>query len=251
MRALLLAGAPLASHAGSSGLLPLDRDTDARLRRVLRLRDGAELRVTDGAGLFAHATLLAEGLQLAAVECAPAEAAPALALHCGWIKGERMDWMVEKAVEVGAASITPLASDHAVVRLEAKRAEKRRERLQAVADAALEQCGRAQRCSITVESSLRALCAAGTPLLMADEAGGVDLFAAVTTLPTPLPSTVGLVVGPEGGWSLEERAQLRAAGAVAVSLGPAILRAETAAIALILQTRMALDAASRGLVKNR
>ena len=246
MRTLLLPDADLLGHAATDTPLVPGREVEQRLRRVLRLGDGAELRVSDGRGHFALARLEPEGLRLSTPTTRPAPLPVRLCLGCGWIEGERMDWLVEKATELGADRIVPLELEHAVVRLDGARAERRRERLQAVADAAFEQSGRSHRCRVATSSALATLLRAspGNRVLFADEAGGAPVAEALEGVDLAASDREAaellLLVGSEGGWEAGERAQLLAAGARPVGLGPAILRAETAALALVLRTTVAL-----------
>ena len=155
---------------------------------------------------------------------------------------DRMDWLVEKATELGVASIQPLMSERSVLRLKDERATKKQAHWQAVAVSACEQCG-GNRVPVvhavqTLEAWLRApqwpqgtqmavlsLAAGSRPLphAWADWAQG-------WTAQDEEPQVV-LALGPEGGWSPAEEQALLGAGAVPVSLGPRVLRSETAAVA--------------------
>lgn len=144
-------------------------------------------------------------------------------------KGERMDYAVQKAVELGVAAIVPILTRHTVVRLEAERAAKRRSHWQQVAISACEQCGRNTVPSVHPPVQLdQALAeATGRRLLLAAEGGGrlAETLAGV--------EAVTLLVGPEGGLHPEEEARATADGFVPVALGPRILRTETAAVAAL------------------
>jgi 16S rRNA (uracil1498-N3)-methyltransferase len=151
---------------------------------------------------------------------------------------DKMDWLVQKAVELGVARIVPLETERAVVRLDGERAAKRIEHLRQVAIAACEQCGRNRLPDVAPVAKLPAFlaaCAGGDArtLLLAPGAtmrlGEVD----------PGGRAIVLMIGPEGGFSDGERRAAQAAGFEAVSLGPRVLRTETAGLAALaaLQAR--------------
>lgn len=241
MRQLLLPGTFGLAHVQPT------RDLDARLRKVLRLRDGAALVVADGEGGRSDATLQPDGLALGPWRSDERPPRPRLILAVAPIKGERFDWLVEKAVELGADAITPLHMRHAVVRLDAQRALSRQQRWQSLADAAFEQSGRSRRVMVAAPQTLsRWLQAETGHIVVADERGGVDIGIALTNLGVGVSAQVdghddlNLVVGPEGGLADDERAALADHGAVAVTLGRAVLRAETAALALLLRVIVAV-----------
>jgi 16S rRNA (uracil1498-N3)-methyltransferase len=206
------------------------------LRDVLRLEAGAELELFDGRGAAWPAVLLAghERLRLGSRR----EARPALGL---WLlaalaKGEKMDFVVQKATELGATGVRAFAAERSVVRLDAGRGQARSGRWARIAAEAARQCGRADVPEVCFSPSLSVALAelpAGLALFTFDP-GGEPLPA----LPGA-PAGVAAVVGPEGGLTLDEVAACEARGARRVSLGPRILRAETAALAAValLQAR--------------
>ena len=207
-----------------------------RLRNVLRLRPGDGLAVFDGSGGEWEATVAAgaaEGVTLTIGE--PLEALPdppvAVTLLCAFPRGQRGDWIVEKATELGVAAITPLASDRAVL----QPGEGRIERWRRIAIEAAEQCGRASLPAFGDEPP------AGALRLIADPGAGATVAEALAGV-APGASAVAVYVGPEGGWTPEEREQLIEQGALPVSLGPRRLRVETAAIVTLAQTLSALEA---------
>jgi len=148
----------------------------------------------------------------------------------GISSGERMDYTLQKAVELGVAAIQPIAARRSVVKLAGERADKRVAHWQGVVASACEQCGRNQVPGV----------AAPLPLAswLAQDAGGRLLFlsplaeARLADLPRPA-GTDCLVAGPEGGFEADELAALNAAGAQGVRLGPRVLRTETAALAAL------------------
>jgi 16S rRNA (uracil1498-N3)-methyltransferase len=155
-----------------------------------------------------------------------------ITLAVGVPANERMDTLVEKAVELGAAAIQPLACERTVLRLEGERAVRRQAHWQAVAVAACEQCGRAYVPPVAPMRSLPAWLGAGLEapvrLLLSLAPDALPLY----RLPEPTGAVV-VLSGPEGGLAPAEEALARAAGFMPVSLGPRILRADTAPLALL------------------
>ena len=148
----------------------------------------------------------------------------------GISSGERMDYTLQKAVELGVATIQPIAARRSVVKLAGERADKRIAHWQGVVASACEQCGRNQVPPVAPPQTLAHWLGqrqAGRLLFLSPlaEARLADL---------PQPSAMDcLVAGPEGGFDADEIAALRAAGAIPVRLGPRVLRTETAALAAL------------------
>lgn len=196
------------------------------LATVLRLAEGAELLLFDGRSgewLAKIEGVAKKRLVLAVKEpTREPEALPPLTLAFAPVKRAPLEWLVEKATEIGVATLQPVITQRTVVeRLNL-------ERLTAIAIEAAEQCGRTRLPVLSESIRLDALLAAQAGrLLFADETGGVPLLSAVSAEPTVL------LIGPEGGFTPEERERILAAGATGVGLGPRILRAETAALAAV------------------
>lgn len=217
--------------------LELDAEKARYLTRVLRLQSGDSLHVFNGAGNEFRATLLAIGKSEAIVrigEETVTQTETGLRVHLvqGISRGDRMDFVVQKATELGVKRITPVLTDHGVVRLDARRAGKRRDHWQKVAASACEQCGRVR------------LPLVDTPVPLNDWFGNApdSVDAQLILKPgasTPLsgieapPTKVCVLIGPEGGFSDNEYENAEVAGFRAISLGPRILRTETAAIAAL------------------
>ena len=209
--------------------LRLDDAQAHRLRDVLRLRIGDGLTVFDGRGheraaRIAAADAASVTLQLGE-ERRPAPEPPLpVTLVCAFPRGQRGDWLVEKATELGVAAIVPRSADRSVLRP----GEGRIERWRRIAIEAAEQCGRASLPEFDAEpppDAMRLLADLDAPLSIAGAISAAD----------PPPPAVALYVGPEGGWSPEERERLLDGGARPVGLGPRRLRVETAAIVGVAQ----------------
>ena len=225
--------APLA--AGQRLSLPAGA---ARHVQVLRLQPGGTITLFNGEGGEYEATVTRMGRSDVEVEVGThhtveREAAAQVHLAVGMPANERMDWLVEKATELGAAGIQPLVCERSVLRLAGERAEKKQAHWQAVAIAACEQCGRNRVPVIHPVMPLDAFLRAAPPseharFLLSPEEGAAPLAAAAAGA---RPYT--FLSGPEGGLSPGEAAAAQAAGFAPVSLGPRILRAETAPLAAL------------------
>ncbi|MPZ98261.1 MAG: RsmE family RNA methyltransferase [Dehalococcoidia bacterium] len=219
------------------GPLVLRGDEAHRVASVWRLRAGATLHVFDGAGSERRASI--EQITRAEVTLRLHEAVEALAecrvpvtLACAFPRGQRGDWVVEKATELGAAQIVPLEAERAVL----APGDGRLERWRRIAVEAAEQCGRA---TLPVLGGALPEDACG---FVADPAAALPLGEAAADAHDS-PAAV-LYVGPEGGWSDQERARFRADGARFVSLGLRTLRVETAAVAGLARLIEALEGGS-------
>ena len=211
------------------------------VRDVLRLGIHAELVLFNGRGGEYSARLLAatRAGARALVEAhhlGMVESPLTLTLVQSISRGERMDYTLQKAVELGVNHIVPVVSRRTVVRLDTTREEKRLEHWCGVVRHATEQCGRAMLPTIAAVVPLASWLAGPRPsrCYLLDPRAPTSLAAA----PDP-PYEVAIVAGPEGGFDPQERADLLAAGVVGVRLGPRILRTETAALTAltVLQTR--------------
>ena len=221
--------------------------TAARHVQVLRMQPGHTLTLFNGEGGEFTAEVQHMGRSDVRVvvgehrdiEC---EAAVQVHLAVGMPANERMDWLVEKATELGVNRITPLMTERSVIRLTGERAEKKQAHWQAVAASASEQCGRNRVPFIDAPERLDGWLARQNQ--QADAVHGVlSLHASTQPLNVLRDSAVGsakswvLLNGPEGGLTDTEDAAARAKGFVALSLGERVLRAETAALgALTLLT---------------
>lgn len=237
---------PLPLRTGATLTLPAA--AAAHVARVLRLRPGAALTLFDGAGGEYEAIILDSGrdgvrVSVGAHRPVEREARIAVTLLQALPRGERMDWMVQKATELGAAAIVPVISDHSVVQLDAAARERKRGHWQAVAIGACEQCGRNRLPHIQAAVEFEQACAQAADAARSAAAGTSAAAAALLmlapaatgTLSTALAgcANVTLLIGPEGGFSERELAIARHHGFQACSLGTRVLRTETAPVAAL------------------
>jgi 16S rRNA (uracil1498-N3)-methyltransferase len=208
--------------------------------QVLRLRDGESVLALDGRGAAVIARLRVRGraveleFERDAGIAADDRAIVPLTLELAVLKGDAMEWAIEKCVELGAARLAPLTTAHTVVQLDRKGPEEFRQRWQRIADQALKQCGRLRSLEMLAPRSLEQTLAAplppGAERLWCDDQGRSRAQSLWDRLAgEPADRHRHVVVGPEGGFSDRER-ELLARSAHAVSLGPLTLRAETAAL---------------------
>lgn len=213
------------------------------LLAVLRARPGDRVRVFDGAGRQACAELLAAGdgagtatLHLVEHDLPTADPdLPDLILAIAVPKGPRMDWIVEKAVELGAAAIWPVLTERCLMRWDRAQAAEKRARWERLALGAAKQCGApglpavAEVCALDgLVARLVAETGVGARALLGALAPGAPLLR--VALAGAAPRRVILLIGPEGDFTPAETERLCAAGARPVSFGDRILRVETAAL---------------------
>jgi 16S rRNA (uracil1498-N3)-methyltransferase len=205
---------------------------------VVRQQSGDELVLFNGDGGQARARLVEIGkrratAEILAIDAVDVELPFRMTLAQGLPEGSKMDWIIEKAVELGAAAIVPLAAQRSVVRLSGDRADKRLAHWQGVVVSASEQCGRNRLAGVApvqeVNRWLGQGAAGGVRILLSPRA---DASLAQWTRATPA-QDVTLLVGPEGGFTDQEEDAALAAGALALSMGPRVLRTETAGLAAL------------------
>lgn len=209
----------------------LEGDLAHYISRVLRLGPGAPVQIFNGSGQEWPGEVLEAGKRQVRIALhAPLAGLPEspLQVHLGQAmsRGERMDWAIQKAVELGVAQITPLFTERCEVRLQGERADKRQQHWQQIAISACEQCGRS------------VVPVVHPPLTLADWLDQLDTelklvlhhrtSQSLSSL-TP-PQTLGLLIGPEGGLSATEISQAETAGFQAARFGPRVLRTETAPV---------------------
>ena len=198
--------------------------------RVLRHAVGDAVQLFDGSGQEYRGELIEVGKKAVRVELReqlPGQAESPLRVHLGQglSRGERMDWAIQKATELGAAEITPIVSERCEVRLKDERADKRLAHWRQVAVSACEQCGRSVLPIIHPPVALnewQASVQAELKLVLHPVAAPLQSHAR--------PQTLAFLIGPEGGLSDSEVEQAKAAGFHAARLGPRVLRTETAPV---------------------
>lgn len=211
------------------------------LLRVLRLPEGAQLILCNGDGVDYRAQLTLSGKRSASaqiLQAAPnlAESPLRIVLAQALARGEKMDWIIQKATELGVTQIAPVATDRTEVKLDAERAERRLAHWHGVAIAACEQSGRARLPQIAAPTTLGAYLASvgGDSLGLTLDPQGESLAALLDANAFDAArTTIHVVIGPEGGLSERDQAPLRAAGFQGLRLGPRILRTETAGMAAL------------------
>jgi 16S rRNA (uracil1498-N3)-methyltransferase len=232
----------------------LSRDESHHLARVLRLRDGDEAFAFDGCGREYRCRVSRVDAQAARLEIIEALAGAVespldLTLAQALAKGEKFDFIVQKAAELGVRRIIPLVTEHGDVRLNDERAEKRAERWRRIALEALKQSGGRRLVTIqapATPSDFITPTKAQSPspvLLVFSERGGSAVNQALAEVSCTQP--VIACVGPEGGWSDDELEMMASHGARFVTLGPRILRTETAAIVAVTLIQHRLGDLSR------
>ena len=214
--------------------MPLPSAVAHHAERVLRLAVGDPVTLFDGQGGECEASILAFGKQ------ALARLGPRLAIEResplqitlvqALASGDKMDWVVQKAVELGVAAVQPVAAERSVLKLAGERADKRVAHWQQVAVAACEQSGR-NRVPVVGEILPLAKYLArpfdGTRLILAPGADGALARKARPSRP------LAILIGPEGGWSPAELDLAARAGCAPLALGPRVLRTETAGLAAL------------------
>lgn len=225
---------PQTLAVGADVLLP---EAVAHHIQVLRLQPGACITLFNGSGGEFEASLTRVEKRRASAlikTFSPREAEPPYAITIAQAlpEGNKMDWIIEKAVELGVAAIQPLASQRCVVRLSAERAEKKHEHWQSIVVAASEQCGRNRLAHISPQANFGSWIAQR------------DLHRRILLTPRAEqslsdwarhhpPQAVTLLIGPEGGFSPQEEDDALSAGLLPLSAGPRVLRTETAALAAV------------------
>jgi 16S rRNA (uracil1498-N3)-methyltransferase len=217
------------ASAISNGTVELTGDEAHHAAHVVRVRKGETISVADGTGKVVEAVVTRVGRDVEAEIRGVREVVrphPLITLCQGIAKGDRMDVAVEKAVEIGVAAIVPFLAERSIVRWEPRRREKAVERWSAIARSAAKQSRSAFVTSVEpVHEGVTGL--GGRNTLALHEKATVRMRDA---LPQPVPDALMLVVGPEGGLSDDEVSALAGEGAAVVSLGPRILRTETAGL---------------------
>lgn len=215
--------------------ITLDAATSHHLGTVLRARLGDSCVLFNGdgrevAGIIAGLQKNKVQVELLSDAHPSVESRLSVHLACGIGKGERMDWVVQKATELGVTEVTPLLTDYVNVRVDDARSEKKRQHWEAVAISACEQSGRVQIPTIHAPVKL-------SDWLVSSSSEFRVMFhptasKQISDLPTEL-QKVSLIIGPEGGLSDAEVADAEKSGVMTVQCGPRILRMETAVVVVM------------------
>ncbi|PWI32126.1 16S rRNA (uracil(1498)-N(3))-methyltransferase [Vibrio albus] len=223
------------------GPVSLSDDAAGHIGRVLRMQPEQEVLLFDGSGAEFPATITEvskKHVQVNVTQRVEKSSESPLDIHLGQVvsRGEKMEFTIQKSVELGVNTITPLISERCGVKLDPKRFEKKLHQWQKIAIAACEQCGRNVVPQVRPLMKLEDWCAEK------DDALKLNLHPrahySINTLPEPL-TKVRLLIGPEGGLSVEEIAMTENYKFAETLLGPRVLRTETAALTAItaLQVR--------------
>lgn len=231
----------LASALEQGLAIHLDKAIAHYMQRVLRLPEQSQVLLFNGQGGEYLARLhykgkaaQAEVLQFNNIE---RELPWSISIAQGLATGDKMDWICEKAVEMGATSLIPIAAKHSTLKLSGERLKKRLAHWQRIAQAASEQCGRNRLLTVealqTIAQLTQQTADFQAQLLFCDPDADQDFPAALAQAAQRNNTHWILLIGPEGGWSEDEKKMALAAGAITMRFGSRVLRTETAAIALL------------------
>lgn len=234
---------PQALRPGATVDLP---ESVAHHLHVVRQQPGAILTLFNGEGGQYHASLTEIGKRRAIAlvgtfEDVEAETPYHVTLAQALPEGTKMDWIIEKAVELGVAAVQPLAAQRSVVRLSGERLDKRHAHWQGVIVAASEQSGRNRLARLHPLADIQPWLAgpAACPRILLNPRATQSLASWARATPA---QDVTLLVGPEGGFTPQEEDAALAGGALALSMGPRVLRTETAGLAALAVLAGAWDA---------
>ena len=219
------------------GVAALPADEAKHAAKVLRLRVGDEVCAMDGAGRRWRGEIagIGGGVTVRLIEALPDNESPLrLTVYDGLPKADKLDFIAQKLTELGAARLVPVKMERCVVKLDARDGEKRRERLEKIAREAAKQCGRGLPMAVSApadwRAALEAMARHDALLVPWEDARGTRMKDVHAELPGA--KDIGIVIGPEGGMSPDEVDAMRAVGGRVITLGPRILRTETAAVAV-------------------
>ena len=235
----------------TGGTVKLTGDSYNHIRNVLRLSAGDEVTVSDGAGTDYTCVIgdFEDGvvnLTITDLNRNAAELPVSITLYQGMPKGDKLDLVIEKAVELGAARIVPVMMERTVVKLDEKKAEKRLTRYRAIAEAAGKQSGRGIIAEVpaimTYAEAIKNASALERVLVPYEDARGMaHARAVVKAIKDDGVRSLGIFIGPEGGFAAKEIEQAEAAGFLVLSLGSRILRTETAGLTMLSIIGFELD----------
>jgi 16S rRNA (uracil1498-N3)-methyltransferase len=218
----------------------IDGQELVHLKKVLRLVPGDRVTIFDDSGWEHEAVILSLNAEQGKIEIvrsyqAATESPLQITLGIALTKGERMDWIVEKATELGVRTIIPFSSSYSVPQLDEKKVMKRTERWQKIALSATKQCGRTRMPDISLLREYRKLVDEASSqtlkLILWEKENHQSLYQIHDKYGDV--DAVLIVVGPEGGFTVEEAQLAQRHGFETVEMGRRILRADTAAVAAI------------------
>ncbi len=219
----------------SAGILRIAGEDAHHIGFSLRMAAGEEITVSNGEGLDYRCRLIAlrpGTVEAAILSCLPCPAEPPLSLHLymAYPKGDKLETVIQKATELGVATVTPFLSERCIRRPDREKTEKLSLRYNRIAREAAGQCGRGRlprvNDPLSFEQMLVSATARGPALFCYEGEGATPLPTLLTSLPTP--AALSVIVGSEGGFSPREAALAAEAGCLSCGLGPRILRCETA-----------------------
>lgn len=224
----------------------LDPAAAHRLGRVLRRRVGDPVTIFNGDGRDAACEIVSLSgrdcrVRVGAVHAVDTESPLVLHLVQAVAKGDKMDWVIQKAVELGVTAIHPVLTEHGDVRLDAARAEKRRLRWQEIVIGACEQCGRARVPNVAAAVALDDWVPPDAVGFLLDPDGETALVEAARpgtaaiegANEAAIETSIAIAIGPEGGFGPRDRARFEQLGYRSVRFGPRVLRTETAGAAAL------------------
>ncbi len=217
-------------------IVTLAEDEAHHLSRTLRLAEGDRVFVFDGAGNEWECEIARAGkreveLNLLRQLDDRVESPLRITLAQAMVKGDKFDWIVQKTTELGVARVVPIITDHSDIRRAEERAEQKVARWRRISMEAVKQCGRRRLVEIAEPVKFGAFCETENAGLFFSECGGRSLREVEATIPAP--DRLNLCVASEGGWSDAEIKKAEEHGLVPVTLGPRVLRTETAAIVAV------------------
>jgi 16S rRNA (uracil1498-N3)-methyltransferase len=221
------------------GLLKVEGEEVKHIRKVLRLTKGDEIIVFDGLGKEFEGTIVDEGLssvviRVKSVSSSRRDSPLEVILAQSLLKGEKMDYLIQKATELGVKEIIPFLSSRSVPRLEKSKSQKRHHRWERIAIEASKQCGRGVVPRIEFLQDYSEMLPKASPnalRLILWEREGIRLKEILER--SKEKKKIFFVIGPEGGLSQGEVDEAKESGFIAVTLGRRILRAETASLCLL------------------
>ena len=235
----------------AGGSIKLSGDSYKHIRNVLRLNAGDEVTVSDGAGTDYACVIdgFEDGvvdLKITDLNRNAAELPVEITLYQGMPKGDKLDLVIEKAVELGAARVVPVMMERTVVKLDDKKKEKRLQRYRAIAESAGKQSGRGILVEVpdimSYDDALKDACSLDRVLVPYEDARGMThARAIVKALKDDGIKTLGIFIGPEGGFAKSEIEKAEGSGALILSLGSRILRTETAGLTILSIIGFELD----------